>query len=189
MKVSKTFHKIQKHLFTPIEKCRGVLSETEIEIKSRYSTIFSLWIEDPTKADALMRKEIMDKFNISKAQAYDDISKVKILLADVQNTSKEFNRYTAITMVKEGYADISTAKKQFEIERGLGKIKAAVALCKIAKLDLSEPDELPFDQIVPASFEATTDPTVLGIKPLVDREAKMRQFREKYNIQDAQIVE
>jgi hypothetical protein len=53
-------------------------------------------------------------------------------------------------------------------------------LGKYNRLDKEDSVEIPWDDIIPQSIEPTTDPTVLGIKPLENKEEAIRKMYEKY---------
>jgi hypothetical protein len=67
-------------------------------------------------------------------------------------------------------------------DKGLVKerILAIATLAKYNKLDQDEAEEMPWDEIIPISIEPTSDPSVLGITPLANKDEVIRQLYEKY---------
>ena len=58
--------------------------------------------------------------------------------------------------------------------------KAATSYAKYNRIDLDEEKELPFDLIVVQPFTATSDPSVLGIKPIPDIKDRIQKLIAKY---------
>ena len=142
----------------------------------RFRSAFTLSLENPSIPDTKLRDHLIEEFGISTTQAYADISNVRILLGNVRNAGKEWVRY----LVNE------TLKKAIEEADKLGKkgillkIMAADKLGKYNRLDREDAETLPWEEIVPVPIEPTTDPTVLGIKPLENKEEVIRKMFEKY---------
>jgi len=165
------FHNV---LFVDFDESR--LNEDEREMLKRYRSVFTLSLENPSLTDTKLRDYLMEEYGITMATAYRDLSNVRILLGNVQNAGKEWIRY----LVNE------TLKKAIEDARSMGKsgiklmIMAADKLGKYNRLDREDATELPWDEIIPQSIEPTTDPTVLGIKPLENKTEEIRRMYEKY---------
>ncbi len=68
------------------------------------------------------------------------------------------------------------------------KIKAAKALVDIHKLKMDEAEQIPWDDIIPHDWEATDDPTVIGLKPIPNIREKIKKLKKKYG-QDIEIVD
>lgn len=152
------------------------LTKDERQILMRYRSIFTLSLERPSIQDVELRDYLMTEYGISQTQAYRDICNIRVLLGHVQNAGKEWVRY----IVNE------TLKKAIEDAKLLGPkgiklmIMAADKLGKYNRLDKEDSVEIPWDDIIPQSIEPTTDPTVLGIKPLENKEEAIRKMYEKY---------
>jgi hypothetical protein len=154
----------------------SILTVDEKKILIRYRAVFTLSLETPWVTDVELRDYLVSEFGISIPQAYKDLTNVRVLLGSVQNAGKEWIRY----MVNE------TLKKAIDDARKLGKsgiklmIMAADTLGKYNRLDKEDSLEIPWDDIIPQSIEPTSDPTVLGIKPLENKEEAIRKMYEKY---------
>jgi hypothetical protein len=142
----------------------------------RFRAAFTMSLENPSIPDTVLRDYLIEEFGISTTQAYADIGNVRILLGNVRNAGKEWVRY----LVNE------TLKKAIEDARALGSkgivlaIMAADKLGKYNRLDREDAETLPWEEIVPVPIEPTSDPTVLGIKPLENKEEVIRNMYEKY---------
>lgn len=163
------------------------LSANEQKQLIRYRDAFSQCLDNPMLRDVEMRDYLMTTYNISDSQAYRDLGNIRVLLGNVRNASKEWIRY----MVIEGL------KKQYEYADRLGKTKEAImALDKLAKynrLDKEDLDELPYDKVIPINWEATTDISVLGVKPMQNKEEEILRLYKKYiddiEIEDIEYIE
>ncbi len=73
------------------------------------------------------------------------------------------------------------------------KIKAAKALVSIHKLNKDEGEQMPWDEIIPQGWEATTDPSVMGIKSIPNVQDRIEKLKKKYNqdieIEDAEFTD
>lgn len=152
------------------------LSKDERAALKRYRAIFTLSLENPSIPDVELRDYLMSEHGISMRQAYRDIDNVRVLLGNVRNAGKEWVRYIVNETMKKAIED---AKKMGN--KGIKlMIMAADKLGKYNKLDREDAEELPWDEIIPQSIEPTSDPTVLGVKKLENRDAEIRRLLEKY---------
>ncbi len=158
------------------------------KIKARYERIFTKWLDDPAISDSDMRRYIKSEFNMGYAQAYNDLENVKLLLGNVSNAAKEWQRYTAIDMIKKGYGIVERAECSIDVKRGLAMIKAGEAIGKVTRLDKEDPDPIPYEDIVPQSFEPTGDVSVLGIKKIDNLKELQVRLRRKFGIDVTEAV-
>ena len=183
-----SFEKIQLYLFDDNTNIPDYhkLTDSEIELKTRYANVFAFWIDKPTLSDKKIINYMISELGLSKSQAYRDISKIKVLLGNVRNAAKEWQRYKVIAMIDKAYEFAERNRDAKAI------IMAADKLGKYTQLDKEETQKIPYDEIVTQSFEITGDVTVLGLKPIPDLKAKQKKMREKYGatlIEDAEIVD
>lgn len=182
------FERIQLYLFdddTNIPEWHA-FTEKELEIKNRYSAIFSFWLDKPTVSDRKLTTYITTELGVGKSQAWRDIQQVKILLGNVRNATKQWQRFKVIAMLDKAY-EIAEAKKDAK-----SIILAASTLGKFTQLDKEDLQVIPYDEIVPQNWEITDDVSVLGLVPIEDLEQKQRKMREKYGatlIEEADIID
>lgn len=146
----------------------------------RYRGIISKWLSEPMLSDSMMVRFIMNDFNVCENQAYKDLSRIKILIGNVENASKEFQRYRATEMILKGYDLASTAVSQLEIKQAQIMIKAGEALGRIYMLDKNDIERIPWEDIIPIELEPTTDISVIGRKPMKNLEEVKSRLRKKY---------
>jgi hypothetical protein len=167
--------KFQEIMFADLKDI-DFLSEVERAQVLRYRFAFTESLENPSIADNLLRDMLMENFKISMSQAYRDISNIKIILPNIRNAGKEWIRY----VVNEELKEAIKACKDAGDEKLKERIMAIDKLAKYNKLDQDDAEELPWDDIIPVPIEPTSDPTVLKIKPLENKEEEIRKMYEKY---------
>lgn len=183
--------KLNDHLFCEKDQLPVQFDKDEQEIALRLRESFVIWIEHPEYTDTDIINYIENNLNVSRPTAYRDLSRIKILLGNVNNAAKEFQRYTANNMVRMGYQEVMNGKKLTDIKRGLAMIRAGEALVKINKLDKDEKMDFRFSDIIPLEIEFTDDVTVLGREPIKDVEALQEKLRKRYGakIEDIEFEE
>lgn len=172
--------KLNDHLFCDKESLPVEFDKDEQEIALRIREGFVVWIEKPEQTDTDIVNYIENNLGVSRATAYRDLSRIKILLGNVNNAGKEFQRYTANNMVREGYQEVKNAKKLVDVKRGLAMIRAGESLVKINKLDKDEKRDFRFDEIVPLEFDFTDDVSVIGHEPIKELELLQEKLRKRY---------
>ena len=156
------------------------IDDNDKRILLRYRFAFTKLLENPSMSDTSLRDIMMTEYGIAKTQAYTDIANLKIILPNIRNAGKEWVRYIVNEELKQAIAD---AKNEGKLKE---RIMAIQALAKYNKLDQDEGEALPWDQIIPQTIEPTSDPTVLGIKPLKNKHEVIKRLIEKYR-QDIEI--
>jgi len=165
--------KMNSLLFDPVPES---LSAHEQQMIIRYRDTYTYWLNKPTALDSEIRDYLINNHNLSETQAYRDIINIKLLLGNVREAGKEWHRYRVNFLL--------TKAAQMALD---GQTKEAIAISKVAavlvknnKLDIDEGEELPFDEIVPPTFEPVTDPTVIGLKPIQNLKDKIEKTKQKY---------
>lgn len=179
----KFLEKLHAYLFSEKEDRNEQLAEFTADQQAvviRYRGIFSKWLSEPMLSDSMMVKFIMNTFDIGENQAYKDIGRIKIILGNVQNAAKEFQRYRATEMILNGYELASDSKSQLDIKMAQIMIKAGETLGRIYMLDKNEIDRIPWEDIIPMELEPTTDISVIGRKPMKNLEEVKQRLRKKY---------
>ena len=162
-------------LFKDFDEMEHLTPAEQNQLK-RYRFCFSQSLENPSLPDKELRDYLINEFAISQTQAYTDIQNMRVLLGNIRNAGKEWIRYLVNETLKEA---IETAKAAGP-KRLKELIMAADKLGKYNRLDKEDAEELPWEEILPQSIEPTTDPTVLKIKPLENKEEEIRKMYEKY---------
>ncbi len=179
--------KIFSNLYRQPGDTQVTFTEKQIEAKRMFEDVFAKWLDAPELQDKQIVAFMMKQYNISRTQAYENMSTIKSVLGNVRNASKEWQRFTVISMLKETYNIAKDNNRYKEM------VMAADKLGKYTKLDKDEVEEIPWDQIIPPSWEPSSDPSLLNIvipQNLTELKQKLRRkyLREK-NIADADIIE
>ena len=124
----------------------------------RLRELSAYWRSYPQTSPKELVNRCMQLFHVGKSQAYDDIHILKILIGNLEATTKEFARWRANQMIEE---DRTAARRD-------GDWRAVASMQKnyILNNQTDKPDtpDMAFDKIVPLQLEPTDDPSVLGIK-------------------------
>jgi hypothetical protein len=172
-----------------LEICRKYLYENIDQIPEAYRDRvkrvrvgFSHWYEFPSTSRSRIRDLIVHEFGVTGKTAYEDIQVIEILLGNIKNPEKAWIRYRVNTFLEEAYrlAKLQKDPKAMAI--------AADKMGKYNMLDKPDADPLPFDEIVPQTFEPTDDPSSLGLKKDPDIREKKKRMIEKY-IADIEITD
>lgn len=153
-----------------------------LERLHRLRGLYAYWLRFPTKFDNEIIEYNMAMFKVGRAQAYDDLHLVQVLLGNIQQSGKEFMRWK---INKDLEADLKKA-------RTAGDWRSVAALEKNRILnnrtDKDDDPEFEFEKIVPQTFEPTDDPTVIGIAKVSDLRGRISKLIRKYS-KDSLIVD
>lgn len=135
----------------------------------RLRELSAYWRSYPSTSPKELVNRCVQMFKVQQSQAYDDIHLLKILVGNLEATTKEFARWRVNQMIEE---DRAAARRD-------GDWRAVASMQKnyIINNQTDKPDtpDMAFDKIVPLQIEPTDDPSVLGIQ--VPR--NLRQRRDK----------
>lgn len=152
------------------------LTPVEIDQVIRYRFAFTMCLENPSIADNKLRDMLMAEYNISQSQAYRDIAAIKIILPNIKSAGKDWMRYMVTEELKSAIQECKDGGPEMMKER----ILAIDKLAKYNKLDQDDEEQLPWDEILPIDIEPSTDPSVLNIQPIEDREKVIKTLLNKY---------
>lgn len=178
---SNTLEVCKKHLYDDINKLKH-LPDATIQRLIRIRSGYTLWNEFPRKKQKDIAQHIMQMFNVQKTVAYDDIRLIQDLLGSINRASKDWHLYQFNTRINRAY-EIAENKNDHD-----GMTKSMAVYAKFNKLDRDDPTEFAWDEIKPQRFEITSDPSVIGIKPIPNLKDKIAQLYKKYQ-EDLESVE
>lgn len=135
----------------------------------------------PSTSPKELVSRCMQLFHVGKSQAYDDIHLLKILIGNLEATTKEFARWRVNQMIEE---DRQAARRD-------GDWRAVASMQKnyILNNQTDKPDtpDMAFDRIVPLQIEPTDDPSVLGIKAPKNLRARRDKLIKQYSKDDEYV--
>ena len=171
----------QRDLFTAETQLRERYNEDQISHILRLREMYSWFVASPDIKDRQLITQTLDRFHISRAEAYADLAIVKMLLPLLTSASRDFHRYRANEMLLETYRMAKARKDTKTMER------AAASYAKYNRVDLEDEQTLPYDMIVVQPFTATSDPTILGLKPIPNLQQKIDKLLAKYRAETIDI--
>jgi len=181
MSKTSTLEICRRHLYDDVTK----LEHLPENIRSRLLRIrsgYTLWNEFPRKKQKDIAQHLMQMYGIEKTTAYDDIRLIQDLLGSINRASKDWHLYQFNLRINRAY-EIAETKQDSD-----AMTKAMAAYGKYNQLDKEDPTEFPWDEIRPQNFEITSDPSVIGIKPIPNLKDKIARLYKKYQ-EDLQSVE
>lgn len=144
----------------------------------RLRELAAYWRSYPSTSPKELVSRCMQLFKVEQSQAYDDIHMLKVLIGNLEATTKEFARWRVNQMIEE---DRMAARRD-------GDWRAVASMQKnyILNNQTDKPDtpDLAFDKIVPQNFEPTDDPSVLGIKAPKNLRARRDKLIRQYSRDD-----
>lgn len=151
----------------------GVTSQMIDRIK-RIRTIVSVLDSNPLKSDKDIRDALMAQYGIVQSTAYDDIKQAKAIIGNMHEASKAYHRHVFNTMIQEAY------KKAKVADNHVAMVLSADKYAKYNQLDKEDGLEYPFEEIVIQPWIPTSDPRVLGIKPVANIQERIAKMKKKY---------
>lgn len=171
----------QLELFTKEDELRQRYKDSIVDRIMRVRDEYNWFISNPDAKDRQFVETTMTRHGISSHIAYQDLAVVKALLPNLAKASRDFHRYRFNEMILETYQLAKRRKDTKTME------KAASSYAKYNRVDLEDEKDLPYEQIVVQPFTATSDPSVLGIKPIPDLKERIAHLLDKYRVDNIDI--
>ena len=80
----------------------------------RIRGMYAYWLQFPSKQDNDIVLYTMNMFKVSRSQAYDDLALVKVLLGNLQQTSKDFMRWKINKSLYKRYSNNLPQEADYE---------------------------------------------------------------------------
>jgi hypothetical protein len=175
-----------------LEVCRTDLFTREAELRERYPQsvvdkvlrvreMYNWFIANPDGTDREFVNELIQRHDVSKVTAYSDLAVVKAMLPLLAAASRDFHRWRFNEMIMNTYKMAQKRKDTKTMER------AAASYAKYNRVDLEDEQVMPYEMIVVQPFTATSDPSVLGIKPIPNIQRKISDMIKKYRAETIDI--
>ncbi len=171
-------------LFMPDEEiAKKKLPARVTERIGRIRQTYNYWCRYPNKSEKDIQEYIRAHWDVGRSVAYQDYWLIKTLLGSFQQSSRDYHRWRFNTLIMEQYY------KSVEQNDTKSAIAALNAYAKYNKLDAPDDAGHDYDLITPQTFEPSSDPTTIGIKPVKDLDNKVRRLIQKYNQEDLDKIE
>lgn len=168
-------------LFTKEDELRERFPQSVVDKVLRVREMYSWFISNPDSTDREFVVELLQRHDVSKVTAYSDLAVVKTLLPLLASSSRDFHRWRFNEMIMNTYKMAQKRKDTKSMER------AAASYAKYNRVDLEDEQAVPYEMIVVQPFVATSDPSVLGIKPIPNIQKKISDMIAKYRAETLDI--
>ena len=169
------------NLFTKEDELRNLYPSTLVDKVLRVREMYNWFISNPDGTDREFVAELLQRHSVSKVTAYSDLAIVKSLLPMLASASRDFHRWRFNEMIINTYKMAEKRKDTKTMER------ASASYAKYNRVDLEDEQVVPFEMIVVQPFVATSDPSVLGIKPIPNIQQKISDMIAKYRAETLDI--
>ncbi len=178
-----TLELCQVELFTGEGELRSKgYTEAQVARVLRLRSMYNWVLANPdTKDRQFIEEELSRGLAVHKSQAYEDLKLVKKLLPMLTEATRDFHRWRVNEMFLDTYQMAKKRKDTKTMER------VATSYAKYNRVDMEDETKLPYNLIVIQPFTATSDPTVLGIKPMPNRRKFVEDLLAKYRAESADI--
>ena len=153
-----------------------------IERLHRLRGLYAYWLQFPDKFDRDIMQQDMALFGVGRAQAYDDLHLVQIILGNMQQATRNFMRWKIN----------QDLEKDLKEARRAGDHRAVASIEKVRVLnnrtDKEDEPDANYDRIPLFGVVMTSNPKVLKIDGY-DNEAALRKDIEKYNRKFSREIE
>ena len=149
-----------------------------LERLHRLRGLYAYWLQFPDKFERDIMQQDMALFQVGRAQAYDDVRLVQIILGNMQQASRNFMRWKINQDLEQ---DLKAARRA-------GEHRAVAAIEKVRVLnnrtDKEDEPDTNYDRIPLFGVVFTSNPAALKI-PGYDNEASLRKdivsMNKRYN--------
>jgi len=158
-----------------------IFTDEEIRHKERLEKILEIRLKEVSLPDVELYKRVKHHYpQITFYNFCKDINYVERILANqidpTGDPRKVFIRYFIGEVTKQAI-EIAKEKKD-----AYTMAYASNIMGKHNQTDKEDIIRPPFDKIIPQTFEITSDPSVLGIKPIDDLDKRKKELADKYGI-------
>lgn len=161
-------------LFTPQSDLEQRYDVKTVNALMRIRDEYQWTLANPDQPDRAFVDTMVARHGMSERAVYADLAVIKQLLPALQSSSREWHRWKANQMLLETYQQAKRRHDTKTMER------AAASYAKFNRVDLEDEQLIPYEDIVVQPFTATSDPSVLGIKPIENIDEKVKILTEKY---------
>ena len=172
---------ITTDFFTAEDELRKQHPAASVERVLRLRELYNWVISNPDCKDKEFVDVAIGRFGICKTLAYDDLKIIKSVLPNITQASRDYHRWKYNEMILETYQMAKKRKDTKTMER------AATSYAKFNNVNVEDEQSVPYDMIVVQPFTATSDPSVLGIKPIPNIEKVISDMIEKYRAESLDI--
>ena len=171
---------IVNNMFAP-EAQRKELTERQQQLVLQVTDCYNLQLQKPMISRASLRNYLMQKYGVSKIQAYKIIQYAAVALGNVQPSHKNWVRQRIEFLTEKAYEAVEAK----DYKRALVLTKIAATLAKSFSTNVDEGElinaqkYLEIDQV-----NITIDPTAINIRVSEPKQKEINRLLRKYEIED-----
>lgn len=148
----------------------------------RLRDVYTYWLERPQTAEGDIVTLLNQRYEVSRTVAYEDLRLLRICVGSLSQASRDYYRWRFLQYAEEAF-QMARDKKD---PRAFASVLSAYG--KYTNLDKAEADAPAYSDIVPQTFVPTSDPSVIGLKPIPNWREKARRLEQKY-IHETEVTE
>ena len=171
---------IVNNMFAP-EAQRKELTERQQQLVLQVTDCYNLQLQKPMISRASLRNYLVQKYGVSKIQAYKIIQYAAVALGNVQPSHKNWVRQRIEFLTEKAYEAVEAK----DYKRALVLTKIASTLAKSFSTNVDEGElinaqkYLEIDQV-----NITIDPTAINIRVSEPKQKEINRLLRKYEIED-----
>lgn len=171
---------IVNNMFAP-EAQRKELTERQQQLVLQVTDCYNLQLQKPMISRASLRNYLVQKYGVSKIQAYKIIQYAAVALGNVQPSHKNWVRQRIEFLTEKAYEAVEAK----DYKRALVLTKIAATLAKSFSTNVDEGElinaqkYLEIDQV-----NITIDPSAINIRVSEPKQKEINRLLRKYEIED-----
>lgn len=162
-----------QHLYDDVSRLSH-LPQQQRDKLLRIRSGYTIMLEFPSKKDREIILHLQNQFGIERSAAYEDLRLIKDLLGSINKQSKDWHRFRFNYRNEKAYNMAELKNDPIAMD------KCNNTYGKYNQLDKEDAERIPWEDIIPQLYEATDDPSVLGIKPIPNIREKIAAMKKKY---------
>lgn len=164
------------------ELIKNNLAPSDIEAILRIRMGYTYWRDFPNKKEKEIRDIIVAEYGVEKSTAYEDIKIIKTLIGNFEKASKDWHRWRFIQRNED--------TREFARKKGqaMAMAKTDADYAKYVGLGIEDVEPVDWEKILVQPFFPTSDPTVIGLKPIPNINEKIANLKKKY-LEDIEAVD
>ena len=171
-------------MFLP-EESRKPLTESQKQLVLEVTDCYNLQLQKPMLSRSALRDYLVNKYHVSKIQAYKVIQYAAVILGDVQPSHKNWIRQRVEFLTEKAYEAVEA--RDFKRAEALTKI--AKTLAKAFQTNIDEGELINAQKYLEIDMvNITIDPKALNIKVSETKQKEIDRLLRKYEIEDADFI-
>lgn len=165
---------------------RKELTESQKNLLIQVADCYNLQLQKPMYSQKNLRNYLMNKYGVSRIQAYRIIEYASVALGNVQASQKNWIRKRVEFLIEESYT--AAMSENYKLSESLTKM--AKVLAKAFATDQDDGELIDAQKYLEISkVVIVTDPKAIGIDIPETQKKEIERLLRKYEIEDAECEE